>query len=291
MNWELLKIFNAAYECGSLSAAAKRLQSSQPTVGRNIDELERQLGLVLFERSRDGLAPTDAAHQIAKHAGDLSGIVDRISLLSLGRAETIAGTVRITASQIVSAFVLPSLLSDLFEVQPSIEIELVSTNEVENLLRRDADIALRMVRPTQKDLIAKKVNEVDLAVFAHEDYLSKRSVPSEPDDLVNHRLIGYDQADMIVRGFREFGLEVSKDFFSFRSDDQVACWNAIEAGIGIGFGPRWLGQKNPKLVEIDPKVEIPPMPIWLVTHRELQTSKRIRTVFDFLADGLSKINF
>lgn len=96
---------------------------------------------------------------------------------------------------------------------------------------------------------------------------------------------------MIVRGFREFGLEVSKDFFSFRSDDQVACWNAIEAGIGIGFGPRWLGQKNPKLVEIDPKVEIPPMPIWLVTHRELQTSKRIRTVFDFLADGLSKINF
>jgi DNA-binding transcriptional LysR family regulator len=291
MNWELLKIFGVVYESGSLSAGAKILGSSQPTVGRNIDQLESQLGVVLFERSRDGLAPTEAAHEIASHSKQLGNIADQISLLSTGLAEAVGGTVRITASQMVATFVLPEILKRLFDEQTSLDVELVSSNQVNNLLRREADIALRMVRPTQNELIAKKVNEIPIGVFAHKDYLAEHSTPSMPEELLGHRIVGYDQADMIVRGFKDFGMEVSKDFFTLRTDDQVASWMAVEAGVGIGFEPRFLGKRNRDLIEIDPGGELPPLPIWLVTHRELQTSRRIRTVFDFLSDEVSQINF
>jgi DNA-binding transcriptional LysR family regulator len=285
-NWALIPSFLAALDRGSLMAAARVLETSQPTVGRHIGELESQLGVVLFERTGRGLVPTAHAHRLAEAARGMSGAADQLARQASGAQADTRGTVRISASQPVTCVLLPPVLLQLRETFPGIQVELVSSNAVSNLLQREADIALRMVRPEQTSLVAKRVGQVAIGAYAHRDYLRRRGTPRAPGDLLAHDLVGNDRGTEIVRGFAAVGFTLQREDFAVRTDDLNAYHAAVNAGLGVGFLPRYAAPLNPDLVPLLPMLAIPPLPMWLVVHREIRSNPRIRQVWDFLAGAL-----
>lgn len=285
-NWTLIRSFLAALDRGSLMGAARTLSTSQPTVGRHIGELEAQLGVVLFERTGRGLFPTPHAQRLAEAARAMSAAADQLARQATGAQALARGSVRISASQPVTCLLLPPLLRQMRELHPDIQIELVSSNAVSNLLQREADIALRMVRPDQSSLVAKRVGQVALGTFAHRDYLRRRGTPRVPTDLLSHDLIGNDRSTDILRGFAAMGLPVKREDFAVRTDDLNAYQAAVSAGLGIGFLNRYAARQNPELVALLPTLDIPPLPMWLAVHREIRSNPRIRRVWDFLSQAL-----
>lgn len=288
-DWSLARTFLAALESGSLLGAAKRLGSSQPTVGRQIAELESQLGVALFERTGRGLVPTQSALQLAASAQAMEVAALQLARSGSGAQKQVSGTVRITASQPVACYLLPPILSDMRRALPEIQVEIESSNLVSNLLRREADIALRMVRPDQATLVAKKIGAVKVGTYASRDYLARRGTPKQPMDLIGHDIIGYDKGEDIIRGFRAFGQSISREAFAFRTDDLIVQWEAVRAGLGIGFYANYLARADPDVLRILPTMALPELPMWLTVHREIRSSQRIRTVFDFLASALPQV--
>jgi DNA-binding transcriptional LysR family regulator len=285
-NWALIPSFLAALDRGSLMAAARALATSQPTVGRHIGELEAQLGVVLFERTGRGLVPTAHALRLAEAARSMSGAADQLARQASGAQQGASGTVRISASQPVTCVLLPPLLQQMREMHPDIQIELVSSNAVSNLLQREADIALRMVRPDQSSLVAKRVGQVAIGTFAHRDYLRRRGTPRVPTDLLAHDLVGNDRNTDILRGFAAMGFPLQREDFAVRTDDLNAYQAAVNAGLGVGFLARYVARHHTELVPLLPMLDIPPLPMWLVVHREIRSNPRIRRVWDFLATAL-----
>lgn len=286
MDWNLLKSFVAVAETGSLSAAARGIGVSQPSVGRHVAELERALGIKLFRRGRAGYELSDDGIALLGRAQAVREQAEAISRLALGATEAVAGTVRIAASEIVSAYVLPSMMATFANVEPGIEIEIVASNQVENLLRRDADIAIRMVEPAQLDLVARKITDIRLTACAATSYLGRRGRPATPEELVGHDLVGYDRGMDLINGFRDFGVEIDRHGFRFRSDNQIVFWEAIRAGNGIGFAQVPLVAREPLVEAILPGMPLPTLPMWLAMHRDVRTSARIRRVADFLYEQL-----
>jgi len=287
-DWSLVRSFLAVLEKGSLLAASRDLQLSQPTIGRHVAELESQLGLVLFDRNGRGLLPTEAAYHLAESARIMQSGADQLARNVMGADLGASGTVRITASQPVSCYVLPPLLAQMRLSLPDIQVELVASNEVSNLLRREADIAVRMVQPQQASIIARRVGKVTLRACAHQDYLRRRGVPRQPSDLLAHDLIGGDRNDDTLKGFAAQGLVVGREQFAFRADDLIVVWQAVRAGLGVGFVSEHLIRSDPAVIPVLPKLKIEPLPVWLAVHKEIRTSKRIRAVYDFLADALPR---
>ena len=285
-DWSLVRSFLAVLEKGSLLAASRDLQLSQPTIGRHVAELESQLGLVLFDRNGRGLLPTEAAYHLADSARIMQSGADQLARNVMGADLGASGTVRITASQPVSCYVLPPLLAQMRLSLPDVQVELVASNEVSNLLRREADIAVRMVQPEQASIIARRVGKVTLRACAHQDYLRRRGVPRQPNDLLAHDLIGGDRNDDTLKGFAAQGLVVGREQFAFRADDLIVVWQAVRAGLGVGFVSEHLIRSDPAVIPVLPKLKIQPLPVWLAVHKEIRTSKRIRAVYDFLADAL-----
>jgi DNA-binding transcriptional LysR family regulator len=287
-DWSLVRSFLAVLEKGSLLAASRDLQLSQPTIGRHVAELESQLGLVLFDRNGRGLLPTEAAYHLAESARIMQSGADQLARNVMGADLGASGTVRITASQPVSCYVLPPLLAQMRLSLPDVQVELVASNEVSNLLRREADIAVRMVQPQQASIIARRVGKVTLRACAHQDYLRRRGVPRQPNDLLAHDLIGGDRNDDTLKGFAAQGLVVGREQFAFRADDLIVVWQAVRAGLGVGFVSEHLIRSDPAVIPVLPKLKIEPLPVWLAVHKEIRTSKRIRAVYDFLADALPR---
>lgn len=285
-DWSLVPSFLAVLEKGSLLAASRDLQLSQPTIGRHVAELESQLSLVLFDRNGRGLLPTEAAYHLAESARIMQSGADQLARNVMGADLGASGTVRITASQPVSCYVLPPLLAQMRLSLPDVQVELVASNEVSNLLRREADIAVRMVQPQQASIIARRVGKVTLRACAHQDYLRRRGVPRQPNDLLAHDLIGGDRNDDTLKGFAAQGLVVGREQFAFRADDLIVVWQAVRAGLGVGFVSEYLIRSDPAVIPVLPKLKIEPLPVWLAVHKEIRTSKRIRAVYDFLADAL-----
>lgn len=285
-DWTLMRSFLAVIEHGSLLGAARELRSSQPTLGRHVAQLERQLGATLFERTGRGLVPTRSALAIAGHARAMDAGADAIARTLAQEAQRTEGTVRIGASQVVATFLLPPLLAELRRREPGIEIELVASNAISNLLRREADIALRMVRPDQASLIARRIAKIEVGAYASKAYLKRRGLPSRPADLLAHDLIGFDSDESIVRGFRALGVAIARERFVFRCDDHVVNWQAVRAGLGIGFAAGYVGDADPAVRRVLPQLAIPPLPVWLTVHREIRSSRRIRAVYDFLAAAI-----
>lgn len=283
-DWSLMRSFLAALDAGSLLGASRRLKQSQPTLGRHISVLEAQLGVALFERTGRGLSPTAAALAIATHARHMQGNADALHRTLSATSANLAGSVRLTATQTVAAYQLPALLAKLRAEAPEIQIELVASNDVKNLLRREADIALRMVRPDQESLIARKIATIDFGAYAHKRYLKAHGAPASPRALFDHQLIGYDSDRTIIDGFRGAGEVVTRENFAFRSDDHIVHWQAIRAGLGIGFVADYVAKTDAQIVRVLPELNIPSLPVWLTTHREIHGNPRIRRVFDFLAD-------
>ena len=288
-DWTLVRSFLAALDQGSLLGAARVLQSSQPTIGRHIAELESQLGVVLFERTGRGLKPLATALRLAESARAMEAGAHQLQRSVSSLDDAVSGTVRITASQTVACAMLPPLLSRLQQELPGIQIELVSSNEVSNLLRREADIAVRMVQPDQASLVAKRIGKMAIGAYAHRSYLQRAGTPREPSELLVHALIGSDKNEDIMRGFAAMGYLVKREHFSFRSDDLMAHWHAVRSGLGIGFIADYLARTDADVVAVLPMLKIPAIPIWLAVHREIRTSKRIRAVYDFLGDNIPHV--
>ncbi len=287
-DWALVPSFLAALEQGSLLGASRVLKASQPTVGRHIAELESQLGVVLFERTGRGLLPTDMAHRLAEAAHSMQAGADQLARSVSGAQAEVAGTVRITASEPVAHLLLPPLLLQMRAVLPDVQVELVASNKVSNLLRREADIALRMVQPDQTSLIAKRVGQVTISACAHRDYLRRRGTPKLVADLLTHELIGNDRDDAIIRGSVALGFTLTRENFAFRTDDLMAYWQGVRAGLGVGFVADYIQRTDNAVLPLLPMMKIPPIPMWLAVHREIRTSKRIRVVYDFLSQVLPK---
>lgn len=285
-DWSLVRSFLAALEAGTLLGAARKLNTSQPTLGRHISELESQLGLLLFERTGRGLIATTSALQLADAARAMEAGAQELAQRVSGSQKGVAGTVRVTASQPVACYLLPPILAAMRRELPGIQVELEASNTVSNLLRREADIALRMVRPLQTSLVVKKIGLVPVGVYASLDYLARRGVPRVPTDLLNHELIGYDKGEDILRGFRSFGQAVTREAFALRSDDLLVQWQAVRAGLGIGFLADYQVRTDPTVQRLLPAMVLPELPMWLTVHREIRTNVRIRAVYDFFAKHL-----
>jgi DNA-binding transcriptional LysR family regulator len=286
-DWTLLQSFALVVSHGSLSAAARNSGTSQPTLSRHIASLEQTLGYRVLRRTTTGIELTTEGAQLAVKASKMAELAAGVQ--ETPETSTLAGTVRITASQIMATYTLPSILSELRRSEPEIQIEVVASDETENLLRRDADIAVRMYRPTQSDVIAKKVTELGLGVYASKEYLNRMGTPDLPQDLINHDIVGYDRSELIITGLEAAGLKVTRDFFAFRSDDQVVCWQMVLEGFGVGFNQSGIGDNDPRVQRIAPEMAVGSIPVWLAAHTGLKTNPRVRYVFDFLASRLGEL--
>ena len=289
--WDLVQSFLAVMDAGSLSAAARALGTSQPTLSRQMAALAASVGAELFVRSTRGLRLTDAGLALVEPARRMQAAAQDLSLAAAGQNQQIAGTVRLTASEMTSAYLLPPLLARLRHDYPHIQIELVASNREENILERKADIALRHVRPKQGGLIARRVANLPMQAYAHRDYLAARGGRATPDRLQDYDWIGLDRSDLLLRGFRKAGMPVEREFFGFRCDNQIVCWQAALAGMGIYFAAERVAHDWPFMEAALPDGLVKPMPLWLVTHQELRQSARIRQIFDTLAAGLNEIQW
>ncbi len=286
--WNLWRSFGAVVRHGSLSAAAKSLGLSQPTLGRHVQTLENELGMPLFSRTLRGLeANRDALGLYEKVQGAERALAEA-TLLAEGRSENLSGTVRITASSVTSHYTLPAMLARIRNDFPAIQIELVPTDSAENLLMRESDIAVRMFRPTQLELVTRKVGESQLVCCAHQNYLERRGTPQEIDQLFSHDLVGLDRSDLLLSVARQMGFELRRSDFALRTDSQTAIWELIRAGLGIGFVQKILVDADPEMVSILPQMQLPALQVWLTTHKELFTSRRIRVIYDALGKLLSE---
>lgn len=291
LDWNLVQSFLETADQGSLSAAARRLGLSQPTVGRHVADLEAQLGVRLFDRTAGGLRITEVGLTLAERARAMRQEAMSLRRIAEGSAGAVDGTVRLTASEMVAMNLLAPILADLHLAEPRIQLEVVASMVPENLLLREADIALRMFRPQQNDVITRHVCNMRIGFFARRDYLDRRGRPAGLEDLAGHSLIGFDKVDALVRGFRVAGMDVDRSFFRFRSDCQSVGWEMVRAGFGIGVGPVFLGSADPSLEQVlrDTQAEQLVLPIWLTAHQDLRSSRRIRFVYDFLADRISAL--
>lgn len=291
LDWNLLRALGAVLAHGSLTQAARRLGTSQPTLSRQIAALEAQLGQPLFERTARRLRPTAAAQALAEPAQRMLAAAQALALAAEAPASQLAGTVRITASQVVSTQVLPDILAQLAEAHPEIQIELVPSDDISNLLEREADIAVRMLRPTQGTLITRHIADWPLGFYAHRRLIARAGGPPAPDDLTcggRLRWVGFDQNTALLDGFQAAGHAVDRRFFGLRCDDHVAALQAVRAGVGVGLVMQAIAGREPDLVRVLAELPLPALPVWLTAHRELRASRRLRLVWAALADGLGQ---
>lgn len=284
-SWDFYRSFLAVVQERSLSGAARALSLTQPTIGRHIQALEGALGVALFTRSRAGLRPTEAASALLPHAQAMASAAGALERAASGEAGDERGAVRVTASEMVANEVLPPCLAAFREAYPGVVVELVVSNRSEDLLRRDADIAVRMVRPTQGALVARKIGVVRLGLFAHPRYVEKHGAPRTLAELPRHPLIGFDKQPS-VRRIDKLGLPVSRELFAFRCDSDLAQYAALKAGFGLGMCQLGLARRD-GLVRVLPGQVRFNLDVWVVMHRDLAQSRRVRLMYDHLAEHLA----
>jgi DNA-binding transcriptional LysR family regulator len=282
-----LRTFIEVARDGSLSGAARRLGLTQPTVGRHVDALEAALGLTLFTRSPRGLTPTPAAQALGPHAEAMAAAAAALGRTASGEAAADRGTVRVTASDVMGCEVLPAILAAFHAAHPGIAIELALTNRTEDLARRDADIAVRMVRPTQSGLIARRIGASRIGLYAHRDYLARFGAPRSLADLRSHCVIGFDRDSRTFRSVGEFAANLTRDDFGFRCDNDLAQLAALRAGSGIGGCQDNIARRTPELLAVLPDAIHYALDVWLVMHANLKATRRARLLFDYLASGLT----
>jgi DNA-binding transcriptional LysR family regulator len=286
-NWDELRTFVEVARDGSLSGAARRLGLTQPTVGRHIDALEAALGATLFTRSPRGLTPTPAALALGPHAEAMASAAAALGRAASGEAAAERGAVRVTASDVVGCEVLPPILAAFHVAHSGIAIELALTNRNEDLARRDADIAVRMVRPTQSGLVARRIGTARIKLYAHRDYLARFGEPRSLADLASHCVIGFDRDSRTFRGAGDFAKRLTREDFGFRCDNDLAQLAALRAGAGIGGCQENIARRTPELVAVLPNAIQYALEVWLVMHEGLKATRRVRLLFDHLAAGLT----
>lgn len=285
-SWDHYRTLLAVLRHGSLSAAARDLGLTQPTVGRHIDALEQASGAPLFLRTQQGLLPTETARQMRVHAETMAATVASLARMASGSAATVSGTVRISASEVIGIEVLPPMLAALQDAHPDLSIELSLSDAVEDLLQQEADIAVRMVEPAQGALVSRRIGRIPLGFFAHRRYLENHGTPEIQGDLAAHRLIGFDRQLTYVRAILKHRPDLADIRFSLRTDSNLAQLAAIRAGGGIGMCQLALGRRDPDLVEVLPGALDLSLETFVVMHENLKTAPRCRATFDALVKGL-----
>ncbi|MCF6233621.1 MAG: LysR family transcriptional regulator [Rhodobacteraceae bacterium] len=287
-NWSLIQSFLAVAETGSLSAGARASGQSQPTLGRHIQALEQTLGAMLFDRHARGLSLSETGGQMLPMAQAMRDAMNQIMLTAAGRSQALEGTVRITASLFASHHLLPPILAHIRKVEPAITLELAPSDTTENLLFREADIAVRMYRPEQLDIVTRHIGDLSMGIFAARSYLKRVGYPQPSSDIRAFDLVGFDRNDMITHSMNAMGWAITRDDFAVRCDNQTTYWELVRAGCGIGFSQTSIGRDDPQVEELDFGVAIPPLPVWLAAHEAMRQMPRIRRVWDLLADGLMR---
>lgn len=288
-DWNRARALLVTAEEGSFSAAARALGLAQPTLGRQVTALEEELGVTLFERAGKQLALTGTGADIVEQVKVMSEAANRLSLIAAGQAQTVDGLVRIAASEAMSAYVLPPIIQRIRTEHPGIEIELVVSNQASDLRRREADIAIRHVRPQGEELIARQVVERSLAhLYAAPSYLDRIGRPRTPQQLAEvGQVIGFDETDTLKKGLRALGLPFEDDSFPVRTENHLVQWELAKQGVGMCMMMEQVGEREPSVVRALPDFSAGfPFATWLTSHRELKTSRRIRVVFDLLAERL-----
>lgn len=285
-NWDLYRTFLAVLQEGSLSGAARALGLAQPTIGRHIEALEEALGFALFTRSQHGLAPTAGAQQLKPYAETLASTAAALLRVASSEASEARGAVRVTASEVIGAEVLPPILTPLRETHRELAIELVLSNRIENLLNREADIAVRMVRPEQEALVARYIGAIPLGFFARDDYLQRNGVPQSLGELAAHTVIGFDRDVSSVRAFTAQIGPIDRNIFALRTDNQLAHLTAIRAGFGVGVCQVGLAKRDHRLIRVLADQFEANLDTWVAMHEDLKETRRCRVVFDALVQGL-----
>ena len=286
-DWTLWRSFRAVLHAGSLSAAARSLGLTQPTVGRHVAALEAKLGVTLFTRAPDGLRPTATALGLAQEAEAMAATAASLLRRASGEAEAARGTVRITASEIIGAKVLPAMLGALHDAHPGLVVELVLSNITEDLLHREADIAVRMVRPTQGALVARAVGATRIGLYAHRRYADAHGLPGTLADLAAHATIGFDTETPSVRAALAAGFPLRREDFSYRTDSDLAALAMLRAGLGIGVSQVGIARRDPDLVRVLATEFRIDLGMWIVMHEDLRAVRRMRLAFDHLVTEMS----
>lgn len=288
-DWNQVRAFLATAEEGSFSGAARALKTTQPTIGRQISALEGSLGVTLVERSVRGLTLTQAGRDLLDHVRAMGEAATLISMVAVGQSLEVTGEVTVTATDLMSAVILPAILATLRQTAPGIRVRIVSTNDIQNLMQREADISIRHVRPDQPDLIALHVGDFRANLYAATAYLDRAGRPRTPREAAEHAFVGSPDPDRLMAPLHDLGIPIRAENFVISSDSGVVVWELVKSGYGISMQPEVLGDAEPGIEKVFPSLPSLQFPIWLVTHRELRTSRRIRVVFDTLARGLAEV--
>jgi DNA-binding transcriptional LysR family regulator len=287
-DWNKARAFLVTAEEGSLSAAARALGMAQPTLGRQVDGLEQELGVVLFERVGRGLTLTPSGLELLEHVRTMGEAAGRVSLVALGQSQALEGSISISASETYATVLLPPIVAKLRTEEPGIQVEIVVANHASDLLRREADIAIRNFRPTEPDLIARKIGMADAVLYASPDYIAKLGHPKTPYDLKEAAFVNMDRTGAMIKGLNTLGLGLTEDNFPLMTESYLVMWELVKQGAAVGILDAKIGDADPNVMRILPNLEPLSFPIWLVAHRELTTSRRIRRVYDFLIAELKR---
>lgn len=286
-DWNRARAFLVTAEEGSLSAAARALGLAQPTLGRQVDALEEELGVVLFERVGRGLTLTPSGLELLEHVRAMGDAAGRVSLAAAGQSQAIEGTLCISASEVYAAMLLPPILAKLRRAEPGLHVEIIASTKASDLRRREADIAIRNFQPTEPDLMAKKLRDVPARLYAAPSYLERLGHPKRPADLRSADFIGIDSGGAFLKGLNALGFDLTERNFPIQTENYLVMWEMVKHGLGIGILDGDLGDAEPAVRRALPDFAPLMFPIWLVAHRELSTSRRVRVVFDLLAEELS----
>lgn len=287
-DWNRARAFLVTAEEGSFSAAAKALKVTQSTLGRQVASLEQELRVTLFQRVGKGIEITPNGLELIEYVKEMGRAANRFSIAASGQVSSLEGSVVISASEASSVFLLPPILKELRKKEPGIKIEIVATNHSSDLRRREADIAIRNFKPKHPDLIATKLKDTKAYLYASNDYLEEIGPFKKKTDLGRADFIGFSENEKYIDGLNQLGLELKPNNFPYLSENHIAHWSLVKNGAGIGVMPEKVGEAEPTVRKV--LKSIPPFPIetWIVSHRELKTSRRIRFVFDFLVEALNR---
>lgn len=286
-DWNRARAFLATAEAGSYSGAARALNTTQPTIGRQIAALEEELGVALFERAGRGLQPTPAGLDLVEHVRAMAEAALRVSRTAAGRSDDLIGPVRISASEVITAHLLAPAIAQIRALHPGIELELIATNEASDLRQQEADVAIRNFRPQDPELVARRLPPRRGFMYASPGYIEQIGGISSADDLRNATFFAFNRSPMMVNFMQQLGAPIEAEQFSILCANHLAQWELCKRGLGVCFIMEEVGEAEPAVVRLD--TGLPPVPVqmWLTSHREVRTSRRVRVVFDLLAEALS----
>jgi DNA-binding transcriptional LysR family regulator len=287
-DWNQMRALLATVEAGSLSAAARRLGQTQPTLGRQVAALEESLGLAIFERVGKSLVLTEAGQGLIAALQDMGVAAERVTLAAARQSQSLEGVVRITTADLYAGHVLPPLLERIRREAPAITVHVLATGSISDLLRREADIAIRHVRPDQDGLIARRCKDANAYVYGTPELLDRLGRPRRGEDLLRADFVGaLEDNDSFIAEMRRRGVPLGPENFRLATQSGMTGWEWVRRGLCLGGMVDSVAAHTPEVEIAVPSLSPIPVPVWLVTHRELRTSRRIRLVFDLLAEFLA----